>query len=201
MLSSCSSPPPAPQSQTGLPRNLSREASKARVVPKGGGESRGASVRSGGKSPTPRGYSSLGSFRDGRDSGIPYVDIMSIQLQQDGPDLQVIVDMAGDVPDHTTGEREVVGLAIDLFTKKGNYQLFASGENDGWFGYLDTPKGMKSYPGAFEIAGTRFVFTVPLDSVGDPKRGRFSAYCELSSADGYAEDYAPDDGSKVPFGS
>ena len=146
------------------------------------------------------GYAAIGNLKDPSDVVTGYADVTSVVMQEDGSSLQVILEMAGSVPDHAPGESEVVGLAVDLNTDKGQYQLFASGENDGWFGYFDTPKGMKPYPGTFSISGSQIVFTVPWSAFGGPRKGKFSVYCEWSSAEGYSEDLVPDDRSKVPFG-
>lgn len=202
LMVSCSSTPVEQEGSSGLPRDLSSKADRGarKVTPKRPREEPKKASSGGGRTQAPVGFAAIGGLEDPADASVGYADVISATLQSDGTDLQVILDMAGGVPDHAPGEGEVVGIAVDLATDKGSYQLFASGENDGWFGYFDTPKGMKPYPGSFQIAGSQIAFTVPWSAFGGPRRGKFSVYCEWSSAEGYTEDLAPDDRSKVPFG-
>jgi hypothetical protein len=186
---------------SGLPRDLSQEAAQGKVTHKRAPRKEPARAGSGGGiTQEPAGYETIGALEDPTDASPPYADVTSVSLQSDGSSLKVILGMAGAVPDHAPGDSEVVGIAVDLATDKGKYQLFASGENDGWFGYFDTPKGMKRFPGTFEIAGNQIAFTVPWSAFDGPRRGKFSVYSEWSSAEGYSEDPAPNDLSKVPFG-
>jgi hypothetical protein len=198
VLTSCNPAPLESDESSGLPRQLSKQAQRGKVkkIDKGNQEQQPAGQGSASQAP---GYTKYVTAEDPSDAGIAYADVITLRLQSDGTNLQVSVEMAGAIPDHTPGDSEVVGLGVDLYTSKGNYQLFASGENDGWFGYLDTPKGMKAYPGTFEIGGSTFVFTIPWSAVGGVTRGRFNAYVEWSSAEGFSEDYVPDETSKVNF--
>lgn len=204
LLASCSPATVEDQTSSGLPRDLSREAKQGEKVTtkrerKGRQEPKPA-TSGGGAVEEPAGYVAIGNLEDPSDAARGYADVLAASMQEDGTNLQIVLEMAGPVPDHAPGDREVVGIAVDLDTDKGKYQLFASGENDGWFGYFDTPKGMKAYPGSFAIAGNQFIFTVPWSAFGGPRRGKFRVYCEWSSVEGYSEDPAPDDRSKVPFG-
>ena len=204
LMASCSPATTAVEDDgaAGLPRDLSSEAKAGkRVRTKDKTNDRESMpATSNEETEASAGYALVGSLQDPSDAARGYADVLRASLQEDGTNLQVVLDMAGPVPDHAPGDREVVGIAVDLDTDKGKFQLFASGENDGWFGYFDTPEGMKSYPGTFAIAGNQFIFTVPWSAFGGPRRGKFRVYCEWSSVEGYSEDPAPNDRSKVPFG-
>jgi len=129
-----------------------------------------------------------------------YADLHSVTLADNGTSLRVTVVMNGALPTATaTGES--MGIGVDLYRpaagRESDYQLFADGESDGWFAYLDTPKGFVHYPGTFALGGSTLVFTVPWSSVGNPTNGRTSAFADWtrrsSAATGNpsSNDYVP----------
>jgi hypothetical protein len=75
-----------------------------------------------------------------------------------------------------------MGIGVDLYRTvtqgESDYQLFADGGPDGWFAYLQTPKGFVRYPGSFALSGARLVLTVPWSSLGGRRSGRFSAFVD-----------------------
>ena len=93
------------------------------------------------------------------------------------------VTVAGDLPLRAAAG-ETIGIGVDLYRsssgRESDYQLFADGEPDGWFAYLETPRGFVRYPGAFALGGQRLVFTVPWRAVGSVTAGRFSAFADWS---------------------
>lgn len=40
-------------------------------------------------------------------------------------------------------------------------QLFADGESDGWYAYLQVGDHLVTYPGTFDLAGNSAIFEVP----------------------------------------
>jgi hypothetical protein len=112
-----------------------------------------------------------------------YADLRSVDLAANATDLRVTVTVAGTLPAQLPDE-EIIGVGIDLYPVKqqaeSDYQLFVDGEPDGWFAYLQTPRGLVRYPGTFALGGTRLIFVVPLKSVGSPNAGRFSAFLDWS---------------------
>jgi hypothetical protein len=98
--------------------------------------------------------------------------------------------MAGAIPDHLGGEAEVESVGIDIYRGKKEYQVYASGENDGWFGYLYRGGGFKPYPGTFSIAGNTLSFTVPWAELGGRGSGTFSTFVEWTQQERYSEDLA-----------
>ena len=133
--------------------------------------------------------------------GVPaYADLRSVTLADNGTSLRVTVEMNGALPTKTaTGES--MGIGVDLYRaaakRESDYQLFADGESDGWFAYLDTPKGFVRYPGTFALGGQTLVFTVPWSSVGNPQTGRTSAFADWTQRSSAAtgnpssNDYVP----------
>ena len=129
-----------------------------------------------------------------------YVDLRAVTLADNGSSLQVTVAVNGPIP-RTTDADDTVGIGVDLYrpgtARESDYQLFADGEPDGWYAYLDTPRGFVRYPGSFSNTGDRFVFTVPLSAVGSPRAGRVSAFADWSrkatgvTGNKASNDYAP----------
>lgn len=148
----------------------------------------------------------VGIATDGtRDAGATtpgYGDIASVTVEDDGANARVTVVMAADVPARVPSN-ETMGVGVDLFARPGqiesDYQLFTDGEPDGWFAYLQTPKGFVRYPGTFGIGGRRLVFTVPWSALGGPRSGYFSAFADwtrsATPANLAGEDHAPNLGS------
>jgi hypothetical protein len=134
-----------------------------------------------------------------------YADLRYVVLASNGVDLRVTVGVDATLP-RTVGSDEVMGIGVDLYPERtqreSDYQLFVDGQPEGWFAYLQTPRGFVRYPGTFALGGNRLVFTVPLSSVGAPTTGRFSAFVDWSrKADGLtgnkaSNDYAPTLGTK-----
>jgi hypothetical protein len=129
-----------------------------------------------------------------------YADLRVVTLADNGTSLQVTVEMNGPLPT-ATASGESMGIGVDLYRaaaqRESDYQLFADGEPDGWFAYLDTPRGFVRYPGTFALGGRTLVFTVPWSSVGNPRTGRTSAFADWtrrsSAATGNpsSNDYVP----------
>ena len=113
--------------------------------------------------------------------GPAYGDLRSVVLATDGPDLRVTVTLGAPLPSRAKA-RESLGIGVDLYRQptqsESDYQLFADGEPDGWFAYLQTPRGFVRYPGTFGLAGAQIVFTVPWASVGARTSGAFSAFVD-----------------------
>ncbi len=151
-------------------------------------QARQARTRTTGGTSTPAApFRSLATQSDpGGDAGLdtpPYADLRSVTLAANGTDLRVTVTVDGALPDRTD-DGETIGIGVDLYPpqrqRESDYQLFVDGEPDGWFAYLDTPRGFVRYPGTFGLGSSRLVFTVPLSSVGSPRTGRFSAFVDWS---------------------
>ena len=106
-----------------------------------------------------------------------------MSLQDNGGQLRVEIVLNGKLPTQAATD-ETLGIGLDLYRpgtrRESDYQLFADGEPDGWFAYLDTPDGFVRYPGTFGLGGNRIIFTVPWSAVGNPARGRYSAFVDWS---------------------
>lgn len=113
--------------------------------------------------------------------GPSYGDLLRVEVADDGHDARVTVVLAGTLPVRAAA-RESIGVGVDFFSsatqRSSDYQLFADGEPDGWFAYLDTPRGFVRYPGTFAVGGTRIVFTVPWSALGGRSRGYVSAFAD-----------------------
>ena len=134
----------------------------------------------------------------------PYADVVAVSVEDDGTNARVTVRFAGDVPARLP-ENEVSGVGVDFFRSttqlESDYQLFADGQPDGWYAYLQTPDGFVKYPGTFGVGGSRLVFTVPWSALGAPRSGAFSAFADWTrsaTTNLAGEDHAPDLGS-APF--
>jgi len=129
-----------------------------------------------------------------------YADLRSVTLADNGSSLRVTVEMNGTLPP-AAASGESIGIGVDLYRaatkRESDYQLFADGESDGWFAYLDTPRGFVHFPGTFALGGRTLVFTIPWASVGNPQTGRTSAFADWtqhsSAATGNpsSNDYVP----------
>ena len=113
--------------------------------------------------------------------GPAYGDLRSVVLASNGSNLRVTVTLAGALPPRPAS-RESLGIGVDLYQRttqtESDYQLFADGGPDGWFAYLQTPRGFVRYPGTFGLTGAQLVFTVPWSSVGSRTSGAFSAFAD-----------------------
>lgn len=133
--------------------------------------------------------------------GIPSsADLVRVTIGDDGTRARIIIDVAGSLPART-GRAEVEGIGVDLYRDSGDYQLFASGETTGWFGYLYTPQGFVRYEGGFELEQERVIFTVPWTAIGGRGSGEFGVFLEWTGPrDRYSQDLAPESGRAV-FGT
>ena len=128
-----------------------------------------------------------------------YADLRAVEIGSRGDTLVVTVTLAGAIPARLPAG-EVEGVGVDLFTasssEESDWQLFADGEPDGWYGYLDGPDGPTALPGTLTVDGDALVFELPWSAVTDPASGTFSAYVDWSR-DGVptntvTSDHAPD---------
>jgi hypothetical protein len=175
-----------------------------------GGPSAAASASAAGGGPAPSGggapeapYHQVGGTTDrGNDAGAStpaYADAVAVTVEDNGPNARITVSMRGDVPARVPSG-ETIGLGVDFYRSRtqleSDYQVFADGEPDGWYAYLETPHGFVKYPGTFGLGGRRVVFTVPWTSLGGPSAGFFSAFVDwtrnATPANLAGEDHAPD---------
>lgn len=184
----------------------------ATVRPSAGGTSAPGATAGG---PSPSGaatagpgapYRVVGSTTDGTNdfegSGPAYADLAAVTIEDDGTNARVRVVFHGDVPPRLPAD-ETMGVGVDFFRSVGqiesDYQLFADGQPDGWYAYLQTPKGFVRYPGRFGVGGRRLEFTVPWSALGGPASGRFSAYADWSRdttpVNAFSEDHVPNLGT------
>jgi len=113
--------------------------------------------------------------------GPTYGDLREVRIEDDGTRARVTVTMGGALPAHPVS-RESLGIGVDLYGRttqtESDYQLFADGGPDGWFAYLETPRGFVKYPGTFALSGARLVFTLPWSSLGSRTSGAFSSFAD-----------------------
>jgi len=139
------------------------------------------------------------------DAGAPapaYADAVGVEVDDLGSSVRVTVRLAGTVP-AALGSGEVEGIGVNLTPadqSAPSYQLFADGEVDGWFGYLEVGDQFVGYPGTFDLAGAALVFTVPWSALGDLRAGTADAFVDWSkptigNAAQSTSDRAPDAGS------
>jgi hypothetical protein len=177
----------------------------------------GATLGGPAATPTPGGatlrpgppFRQVGSAPDGTNdaegAAPAYGDLVGVTVEDDGTNARVTVTFRGDVPARLAAD-ETMGVGVDFFRSgtqvESDYQLFADGEPDGWFAYLQTPKGFVRFPGRFGVGGRRLEFTVPWSSIGSPSSGRFSAFADWTrkgtAVNSYSEDHAPNLGT-APF--
>lgn len=148
-------------------------------------------------------YRSVGSAddraNDAEGDPPPFADLASVTIEDDGSNVRVRVWFHGDVPTRLAAE-ETMGVGVDFFRGatqiESDYQLFADGQPEGWFAYLQTPKGFVRFPGRFGIGGRRLEFVVPWSAIGSPSsRGYFSAFADWSRDEApvnrFGEDHVP----------
>jgi len=229
LLGACASPfaeAPTQSEEGGLPQDLGKSASSGpdRPLSAGGSKERGtrghrddpthssqASGENEGKrenegddvAPGADDFMVIGSFSDAagdQAAGAPdYADVVGAAIGDDGDRARIIVEVAGALPTETA-RAEVEGLGVDLYRGSGDYQLFASGEPEGWFGYLYTPDGFVAYRGDLQLGTRTVTFTVPWDAIGGRGPGEFGLFLDWSgSGDRFSQDLAPQSGT-VPFG-
>jgi hypothetical protein len=113
--------------------------------------------------------------------GPAYADLREVRVEDDGTHARVTVTTSAALP-RSPATRESLGFGVDLYATtrqtESDYQLFADGGPDGWFAYLQTPKGFVRYPGTFGLTGATLVFTVPWSSIGGRTSGALSAFAD-----------------------
>ncbi|HVE47494.1 MAG TPA: hypothetical protein VNA57_12210 [Acidimicrobiales bacterium] len=131
----------------------------------------------------------------------PYVDVVRVSIEDDGSRARVVVDVAGALPQQLPAD-EVAGVGVDLYVgdrPSSDYQVFADGSPDGWFAYLYAEGDLVRYPGSFALGGSRMVFELPWNTVGDRAVARFSAFYDWSKdavpVNRVGEDHAPATGT------
>jgi hypothetical protein len=192
---------PSGAAASGTPRGSSGSASGATAVP--GGPSSSGAPSGGAAGGTAEGpYHAVGTATDVRadaGAGTPaYADLVAVTVEDDGTRARVTVRFAGAVPNVLPPD-ETEGVGVDFYATaaqtESDYQLFADGEPDGWYAYLQTPKGFVKYPGRFGVGGDRLVFTVPWSALGSPSAGSFTAFSDwtrdTSPANLAGQDHAP----------
>ncbi|HEX8003238.1 MAG TPA: hypothetical protein VF519_11135 [Mycobacteriales bacterium] len=147
-------------------------------------------------------YRRVGGIADGTGDtegrGPGYADLVAVTVEDDGTNARITVVFAADVPARLPAD-ETMGVGVDLFRSatqgESDYQVFADGEPDGWFAYLQTPKGFVRYPGRFGVGGRRLEFVLPWSALGSPAAGRFSAFADWTRdaepVKPFSEDHAP----------
>lgn len=121
---------------------------------------------------------------DAGPGAVDYADLVAVELVDLGDRLEAAIQVHGDIP-RALGSREVAGVGLDLYVTEGtesDYQVFLEGSEEGWFAYLETPRGSVRYPGTFTLAGDRFVVTLPWGALDGQRSGRLSVFADHSSA-------------------
>ena len=111
-----------------------------------------------------------------------YGDGLAVDVDDLGSSAKVTVHLGAAVPE-TLGAGEVEGIGVNLTPSDQSapsYQLFADGEVDGWFGYLQVGDQFVEYPGTFDRTGASLVFTVPWSALGDVRTGTVDAFVDWS---------------------
>jgi len=133
--------------------------------------------------------------------GPAYADVREVRPGQSG-DLVKVTVVLGGRPPAKLPSNEVMGVGVNFFhdqsAAESDYQLFADGEPDGWFAYLQTPSGFVKYPGTFDLASDGMTFTVPASALGDLRHSLWSAFVDWSRSGTPSStattDHAPDAG-------
>lgn len=202
-----SSPPPSASGGATPGATGGATVSPTSGAPSAPGATAGGPSPTGGATAGPgTAYRVVGSTTDGTNdvegSGPAYGDLVAVTVEDGGGNARVTVVFRGDVPARLPAE-ETMGVGVDFFRSAGqvesDYQLFADGQPEGWYAYLQTPEGFVRYPGRFGVGGRRLEFTVPWSALGGPSSGRFSAYADWtrdeSPVNAFSEDHAPNLGT------
>lgn len=148
-------------------------------------------------------FRTAGSIEDAIEDAGPhapgYGDAIAVRIEDDGTRARIAVRMVAPVPARTA-EDEVIGIGVDLTRGEDEYQVFGSGEPDGWFAYLYEPGGLTRYRGSFEVIDRQLVFTVPWTALGGRAGGTFSAFVDWTGpgavgSDAASQDLVPDRGT------
>jgi hypothetical protein len=173
---------------TSLPPSAAKATPKATSTTGGGSTGGTPSTQATGNTSTKPGTTRFTQRASGSDTagdqgsqGPAYSDLRRLVIESDGTRARVTVIMGATVPNPmASGEEMAVG--VDLFRSstqpESDYQLYASGNEEGWIAFLDTPKGFVRYPGTFQIGGARLVFTVPWASLGGMRTGYASTFMD-----------------------
>ena len=155
----------------------------------GGGDGSGGGGGGGSQpapSPAPAPYTPVADVGDGdadaSGKSPAYADIRQLLIQSNGTNARVTVAVAGQIPG-ALGEGEVQGIGIDFYRsddRESDYQLFATGEDDGWQAFLHTPNGVVQFPGSFAFGGRVFVFEVPWRDLGGRKPADVNMFVDWS---------------------
>lgn len=93
-----------------------------------------------------------------------------------------------------------MGLGVDLYrqdVRESDFQVFADGSSEGWFAYLQTPRGFIEYPGTFGIGGSKLVFVVPWSSFDSIKGNFFSSFADWSRKGDVVNESAQDNAPTI----
>lgn len=115
--------------------------------------------------------------------GPSYADLTSLNLEDDGTNLRVTVELGGTVPARLA-DGEVQGVGVDVYRLSGresDFQVFLDGGADGWRGYLQTPRGFVKYPGTLALDGGTLVTVIPWAALGGPEDAQVSAFSDWSN--------------------
>lgn len=165
----------------------------------GGGATPGVSPRATTASPAPAMFSERGratdAVGDAGDKAPAYSDLVRVTIESDGTNARVTVTMRAAVPNPMPAD-EQMAVGVDLFRSsdalESDYQLYATGNEEGWVAFLDTPKGFVKYPGTFQIGGARLVFAVPWSSLGGLRSGHARTFMDWDRAGVVLKDVGQD---------
>jgi hypothetical protein len=125
-------------------------------------------------------------------------------IEDDGQVARLTVRVAGDLPGRPA-DGEVMGIGVDIYAEPGgesDYQVFASGNAEGWSAYLQTATGLFSLPGSATLGADRLVFELDWSYLGQFPRGEFRVFVDWSRQrpviNAASSDRAPDRGT-APF--
>src|SRR5687768_3747543 len=133
--------------------------------------------------------------------GLPYFDILEVDIAVAGDDLRAVMTLGGIPPIGVDGTVEPINFLVML--NDGDFWISMENRSDGQYhpalsdfsdsGPYTYDEG--EYPGTGSIDGKRIVWTIPLSVLNDPTTVNFRAWTQKSDAnfDVEAEDFLPDD--------